>query len=311
MNLLCSWETFCQFTSTLHAAEEFLSTFVNFPCGLQICQLSERPGNLLSTSIDMPCSRETFNQLPSTYHFTWRLSVNFGQLFVQPRDLLSTSVNFLCGQETFRQLPSTLCSTRRFFVNLCQLSVREGDLSSTSVIIRVAGRPSINFRQLFLWQGDHPTTYANFPCGARDFPSASINFMCGRETFRLLPSSYRAAGRPPVNFVNFLYRQKSFRQHLSTSHAAGRLSINVHQLSVQPGDLLSTSVNFLCYWETIRQIPSNSRAARRSFGNFRQLFRVAGRTTVNFCQLFVRPGDLLSISVKFLCGQKNFSQLSL
>ena len=59
--------------------------------------------------------------------------------------------------------------------------------------------------------GDIPS---NFFVARRLF----VNFLCGRDTFRQLPSTFRAATSPSFNF---------------------------RKLSVQPGDLPSSLANFL------------------------------------------------------------------
>ena len=99
----------------------------------------------------------------------------------------------------------------------------------------------------------------------------------------------------------------TYHQLLSTIPAVRRPSINVpynrdtfnfvnfHQLSMQPGELPLTSVNFLCGRETFCQLLSTFHAARKP--------------SVNFSRLSVRPGDLLSSSVKFSRSLKTFRQL--
>ena len=108
-----------------------------------------------------------------------------------------------------------------------------------------------------------------------------------------------------------------------------------HQLSLLPREFHSTSINISCTQETFHQLPSTFRAARRplsTFSNFctaerpsnniRQIacgreticqlpltFRVAGRPSVKFCQHFVQPRDLPSVSVKFWCIQLYFREL--
>ena len=72
--------------------------------------------------------------------------------------------------------------------------------------------------------------------------STSVNFPCGQLDFRLL--SMRLVDLPSTS-INF--------------HVAGRPSINFHQPSVQPGDLLLTSVNFPHGWDTFRQLSSTFR----------------------------------------------------
>ena len=193
-------------------------------------QLSVQVEDLPSTSINFPCSRETFRQLPPILCAAWRPSINlrqlsvqpedlpstsvhfsccrqtFRQLFVSPGDIPSTSVNFPCSRETFIQLPSTFLSGGTLFVNIHQISLQPGDLST----FRAAGRLSVHF----------------------------VNIPCSRETLCLLLSfSVRpdVARRPSVNFRSLSMRSENFRQFSSMLHAGGRYSINFHQLSKRPG----------------------------------------------------------------------------
>ena len=53
-----------------------------------------------------------------------------------------------------------------------------------------------------------------------------------------------------------------------TFRADGSTSVNYRLLPMQPGDFLSSYVNFRCSWETFRQPPSTLCVARVSFGNF-------------------------------------------
>ena len=151
-------------------------------------------GEILSTSINTPCSRETFHQLPSSP--------------VQPGGFLLTSVDFACCWETLRQLPSTFTVAERTSFNFCQLYMRPGYISSTFV----------NFSQLLGW--------------LVHLQSTSVNFSCLRETFHHLPSTFSAAGRPSVNLcestfraavvspVNIPCHHGTFRQQPSTCRAA-------------------------------------------------------------------------------------------
>ena len=134
----------------------------------------------------------------------------------------------------------------------------------------VTGRPSVNFHQLS-WQPG-------------DLPSTSVNFPCSQETFHQLPSTFCVARRPFVSFLcdwetfrQYLGGRETFLQHLSNSREAGR-SVKFLQLSVEPGDLSSTSFTFTCGWETI-------------------------------CQPSLWPEDFPSNSVNFPCGLETFRQL--
>ena len=195
--------------------------------------------------------------------------MNFCQLSRQPGYLASTFVDFQRGWETLRQLPSTFRTARRPSMNFpCSV------------------RPCISFQQLPF--GQKPSVNFSQQCMLGDLPQTSIKFPCSRDTFRQIPSTFRAARRPSVNFrqvfvllddlpstsVKFLFSQKIIRE-----------------ISVWPGDFSSNSSNFPCGRETSRQLPSNFSAAGRPSVNFRQLslrpddlstFRAAGRPSINF-----------------------------
>ena len=78
----------------------------------------------------------------------------------------------------------------------------------------VVGRPSINFHHLYLHPGD--------------LALISVNFPCSNETFHHIRQLLVLAEDLPSNF-----------------HVDGRPSVHSRQLSIQPGDLSSTSVHFL------------------------------------------------------------------
>ena len=111
--------------------------------------------------------------------------------------------------------------------------------------------------------------------------------------------------------------------------------LNFHQLSIHPGDLLSTSVNNPCYqktfhhlsvWlgnflstfvnflfsrETIRKLPSTFRATGTPSTSFHQLSVPPGKTFVKICQHSMWPGDLPSTSVNILHARETYPQLLL
>ena len=89
------------------------------------------------------------------------------------------------------------------------------------------------------------------------------------------------AGNLPSTSVNILCSRETFRQLPSAE-------ILVH-LAV----FSSTSVNFLCGWEMCQ---------------LSWMFRAAWRPSFNFSKLSERPGDFLSTSIKFTCGQMTFIQ---
>ena len=138
---------------------------------INFCKLSLQLGYFTSISVNFPCGQEASHQLLSTFHVAERPSIYFCQLSMQTGKFPSTSVNFLCGQENFHQLPTTFLS---------------------------AGRSSVNFRQLSVWPGELLLIFVNFPFGR---PSVNLSAIpCSRETFRELPSTFRAASRLFVNF---------------------------------------------------------------------------------------------------------------
>ena len=201
------------FLSNLHADRKPSANFRLF---------SERPIDLLSIAINIPCSLETFHQILSTFRATRRTSVNFRQLPNRQetfRQLLSNLrvaerpfINFLCGRETFRQLPSTF---------------------------HAAWRPSVNCRQLSVHLGEIPLTSINFPYGQ----SLSINFLCSQENFINFCQLFVRLGHLPSISVNISCGRVGFRQLSSTYHAAIITSINFCLLYVWLGELLSTFIN--------------------------------------------------------------------
>ena len=202
----------------------FLSTSVNVPCSREnFCQLYVPLGDILSTFIIFPCIRETFCQLLSTLHATGSPSMNFSKCSVWPgefpfRQLQSTfhatrrpSVKFPCGWETFRQLPSTFYAARN---------------------------PSFNFRQHSKWTEDQKILY----------------FLCHQKIFRHLPSTFCPAGRPFIKFRPLFTCLGDPLSNSSTFHAAWKPSVNLRQLSSRLEDIPSTSVNFPCDQKTFHQV---------------------------------------------------------
>ena len=166
---------------------------------------------------------------------------------------------------------------------------------------RAAEKPSFNVHQLFVQ--------------ASDLPSPSIKLLCSQVTFCQLSPSFRAARRPSINFP-----------------CTGRPSVNFQQLSVCPGDLLISSIYFLCSKDNLRQhsvqlwdlpwtLTRFCAIGRPSIhfhelsmqpGTFHQLsstFCIVGRSSVKCCQLSVWPRDLLSTFINILCGRETFRQL--
>ena len=131
-------------------------------------------------------------------------------------DLPSPSINFPCGREKFRQLPST--------------SIRPESFPST-------------FRQL-LYISVRPV----------DLPSTSIHFSLCQKT--ICPLSVHSGILQSAS-VKFPHKctQETFRQLPLIFRAAGTPFFNCHQVSMRPGDLPSTCVNFLFGRETFCQLP--------------------------------------------------------
>ena len=137
----------------------------------------------------------------------------FRELSMDPRDLLSTFCACAGPWVDFRQL---LCIRGTFR----QLSVFLQGLSSA---FRMAVKLSVKFQQISI----HPW----------DLLSTSINFLCIRSTFHQLPSTFRA---PAGSSVNNLHSCRTYRQHQFTFRASAGLIVNLRQLFMRPGDLLST-----------------------------------------------------------------------
>ena len=257
--LLCG-RTTCQIPLTFRAAWR---SSINF------CQLSAR-----RPSINFPCDRETFCQLPSTclaagrllstFRATERLSVNFCQL--------------PCDLKTFRQLFVLQGS----FVNFRQLSMRPEDLPSKFL----CGQNTV--RLLSVWPGDLPSISVYLPCSRDTFRQPQLPFhAAGRPImnfFQLsvlseeIPSSFMQLGDLPSTSIIFQCDSRIFCELLSTSHADRRPSVNFHKHSVQPGELPSTSIKF----------------------------NVTKRPSVNFHHLSMRSGDLPLITEYLLTARKGY-----
>ena len=150
------------------------------------------------------------------FHATVGPSLNFRRLPMWPGAIVSTSVKFV---------PSI-------------------ELPSISIPYLVAGRPSVNFRQISLRHEEPSSNSDNFPCLS--------------ETFHELPSTIRAGGRLSFKFlcirktfchfpktsVNVSCSQKTFCHFPSNFRDPRRSSVGFHQLSVQMADLPSTFGNF-------------------------------------------------------------------
>ena len=241
-----------------------MSTAINFLCGQETCHHLMQPQDL-STSVKFLCRWETFRQLPSTFIVSGRTFFNFRQLSVQPQELPSTSVNFLFHLKTFHQLQSTSLHLEELsiFINFpCGPQIICQFLST----FRAAGRHSVNFRLISVRPGD-------------------------------LISSFLLSMRTSVNFRQHFVKRETFCQLLSTSFASERPFVNFCQLYLWPehltsifcaaGDIPSTSINFLYHQKTYCHLQSTFHAAQRS--------------SVNFYQLSVPPGDTSATSINFPC----------
>ena len=103
-------------------------------------QLSVRPRDFLSTSVNFLCvlyTFLTFSQFPSN--------------FVLLEDHPSTSVYLPCQREIFRQLPAIFLVAWRPSLKFREHFVRPVDIPGN---FRTARRPSVIFRQLYVWLGD-------------------------------------------------------------------------------------------------------------------------------------------------------------
>ena len=159
----------------------------------------------------------------STFCAAAGLSVNFRQLAVPSWGLRSTfraaaglSVNFCACAGLSVDFHQFMCVRRTFR----QLSVFPPGLSSA---FRMAVGLPVKFRQLSV----HPW----------DLLSTSVNFPCIHSTFHQLLSTFCATAG---SSVNNLHGCRTYRQHQSILRASARLTVNLRQLFVRPGDLLST-----------------------------------------------------------------------
>ena len=280
-----------------------------------------RPGDLLSTSFNFPCSQIFSFKFP----YGARPFFSFHEVTCSQVTFFKCLLNFPAVRKCFApisvwpgDLASTFHASGRFSVNFVHLSVRPVYFPTTSMIF-LCCQSSVKFVcQLSVPSGDPSSTFVKYPCGQMTFHqhsvklleylSSSVNFPCSKETFHQISSSLGMAGRHSVNFhlhsvqlgdllsifcaasrpsVKFLYSVKAFRQLSSTSRMVGMQSINFHQLSVRLEDLPSTFIDFLYGRETFWQLP--------------QTFRATTRPTVNFL-----CGSIYS--VKFSHGLETFRQ---
>ena len=206
---------------------------------------------------------------------------------------------------------STSCAFKRPTVNFRQFPSRQKSFHKFLSTFQAGKRPSVNFLQLSLW----PETFRQISVWPQDLSSASIKCPCGRVTFckfvlnfpavRKRCVNFHLAWRLCVNFCQLFVRPVDFPSLPSTLGAAKIFSDNFHDISVLPGnvasisiwpgELPSTSVNFPYHRETFRQLLCNFCTVRRpsinipsNCVNFRHLpstflnFLCGGRPSVNF-----------------------------
>ena len=166
----------------------------NIPCeSWTIHQLSVRPRDLPSISMNFSCIHRTISQLPSTFRASEGLPVNFRQIAVYLWDPLTTSVNFPCVHGSFHEFPTAfrasaglsvnfrhLLRVTRHIVNLRQSSVHPRDLLSTFC---ASARPSIYFCQLSVCLWGLPLASVNFPCIRCIFLHIYVSFSCVHRLF--------------------------------------------------------------------------------------------------------------------------------
>ena len=192
---------------------------------INFCQLSVHPRDHASNfhasvrhSVNFPFVRGTFRQLWSTLRVSAVPSINFPQHFVHPWDLLKCSVQLL-------DLPSTSVNYPCDLGIFCQLSVHPRDLQSTSVNFLCS---SGTFRQHSLCLEDHLSTFLVSS-------GLSINF---RE-LSVRPWDFTSILQASIGLsVNF--GRRTFCQHQLTFRASAELTVNLCQLFLRLGDLLST-----------------------------------------------------------------------
>ena len=138
----------------------------------------------------------------------------------------------------------------------------------------------------------------NFFVWLGGFPSLFVNFLCGRQ----LPSAFRAAWRPSINFSQLSVRWKTVHYLPSTFCAAGRPTVNFSQFTCSQ----ETFVNFRQLSVQPEDLPSNFQAAKRPSVSFHKLFVSPG----DFCQLPSTFRQAGRPSVNFPCSWKIFCELS-
>ena len=165
---------------------------------------------------------------------------NFRKLFLQPQDLLSAffASTYLLSTSVIFTWPGDRLSGR---VNFCQL------LST----FRVAGRPSIKFRNFFMPLSDlqllstfraagrvsinfrlHPCCrgiFCQLPSTLCTAGSPFKNILCVRNTFHQLSvrCAFLLVGRPSVYFRQLIYSQENFRRIFSNFPANRRHSVKL------------------------------------------------------------------------------------
>ena len=201
-----------------------------------------------------------------------------------------------CGHGTFRHLSSTFLASEAPSVNI------------------PCGRKT--FHQLVLTFHTPGGLSVHFLFGCRSFcqhlltflvamvPSTTFgNFQCIRWPLRQVPSTFLVKVGPSINFCQLSSQPRDF---MSTTVNFSYDCRTFHQLSVHPQVHPSTSVKFSCVRGTFHQVLSTFCASAGTLSTFIN-FVVSVKTSINFCHLLCvhwnypqfsgRPLDLLSTFV--------------
>ena len=136
------------------------------------------------------------------------------------------------------------------------------------------------------------------PVHQGDLPSASVNILRDREAFCQLPTNFCTARNLSLTSIKF---PPNFLRHFCQLSliflVAGRPIVNFCHLTVQTGDLPSTSIKFCA----AGHLPSTFFASRKPLINSRHLavwpgdfpssFHAPSHPSINFRLHFVSPGD--------------------
>ena len=131
------------------------------------------------------------------------------------------------------------------------------------------------------------------------------------RNLRQIPTIFRPSRRSSMNFRHLSVRVENFP---STFFASGRHSVTFHKLPSTFCVARRPSVNVSCSRIAFCHFPSKFRApedlqltstnflcGRQTFHQHMSTFRTAGRFFINFCQISMLQGGLLSFSINFPC----------